>query len=135
MTACKTRFLAAAAILFAASAIANAQSGPMGHSMGSDLRKAVAGNTVYLRTSGIVLPIAYHPNGTMSGRLPALAAMMATDMPATDKGKWWTAEGRLCQRWNRWLDGRSHCYRFTRDGQTVQWLRDDGKTGTARIGG
>lgn len=126
------RVILAAAVTIAAAAAV--QAGNPGHMIGPELRKAVAGKTVYLKTSGIVLPIAYRPNGTMSGQLQAFAAAFSGDRPVTDKGKWWIDGNRLCQRWSQWLDGRSYCYKLTRDGQTVRWQRNDGRRGTARIG-
>lgn len=131
----KTYYCAAAAGLLAVLAVASAQTAAFARPESGELRETLAGNTLYLRTRGIVVPIAYHPDGRMSGQLPPLAAAVARDMSAKDSGKWWVADGRLCQRWNQWLDGRSHCYEFTRKGETVHWVRDDGRKGTARLGG
>jgi hypothetical protein len=33
------------------------------------------------------------------------------------------------------MDGKTYCYRLTRGGATVRWVRNDGRSGTARIGG
>ena len=33
------------------------------------------------------------------------------------------------------MDGKTYCYRLTRDGLAVRWVRNDGRSGTARIGG
>jgi hypothetical protein len=33
------------------------------------------------------------------------------------------------------MEGKSYCFKLTRQGNTVQWSRNDGHTGTARIGG
>lgn len=101
---------------------------------GPKLRKAVAGKTVYLNTSGIVLPISYRANGTMRGQLKAFAAALAGGKPV-DSGRWWISNNRLCQRWKKWLNGKSYCYKLTRNGQKVVWVRNDGRSGTARIGG
>lgn len=101
---------------------------------GDELRNAVAGKTVYLSTSGIVLPISYRSNGTMRGRLKAFAAALAGGQPV-DSGRWWISNNQLCQRWSRWLDGKSYCYKLTRNGQNVVWVRNDGRSGTARLGG
>src|SRR5262249_26619538 len=54
---------------------------------------------------------------------------------ASDHGKWWVADDQLCQQWSSWMDGKSYCYKLTRNGSTVQWVRNDGRSGTARIGG
>ena len=111
-----------------------AQAANPGEISGPELRKVVAGKTVYLSTSGIVLPISYRSNGTMRGRLQAFAAALAGGKPV-DSGRWWINKNQLCQRWNRWLDSKSYCYKLRRQGQQVVWLRNDGRRGTARIGG
>ena len=33
---------------------------------------------------------------------------------------------QLCQRWIRWLEGKSYCYQFTLKGKSVRWVRNDG---------
>jgi hypothetical protein len=33
------------------------------------------------------------------------------------------------------LEGKSYCYKFTIKGKSVRWVRNDGRSGTARIGG
>src|SRR5262245_59842422 len=48
---------------------------------GDELRKAVSGKTIYLRISGFELPIRYSPNGSMSGRMSAVAAALARGDP------------------------------------------------------
>ena len=101
---------------------------------GPAIRKALAGKTVYLSASGIVLPIAYRGNGTMSGRLKISTASLAGGAPTKDTGRWWISRDRLCQRWNRWQGGKSYCYKLSRQGQSLVWVRDDGQRGTARIG-
>ena len=101
---------------------------------GEALRKTVAGKTVYLRTQGVEVPIQYRTNGTMSGRLRALAAAFGRG-PSADRGRWWISNGRLCQKWSRWLDGKPYCYALKRAGTQVHWQRNDGRRGTARISG
>ncbi len=100
-----------------------------------ELRKAVTGKTVYLRAQGIELPISYRSNGTMSGRLRAFVATLAGGTATADSGKWWISNNQLCQKWNRWLDGKSYCYKLSRNGSQVHWRRNDGRSGTARISG
>jgi len=126
----KRIFLIAAFACFAMTAHA-AKFGDMN---AAELRKAVAGKTVYLSASGIVLPIAYGANGTMRGRLKASLASLAGGSPI-DTGRWWIINNQLCQRWSHWLKGKSYCYKLTRQGQTLVWVRNDGRRGTARIGG
>ena len=52
-----------------------------------------------------------------------------------DRGRWWVAEDKLCIRWQNWMGRRPHCFTMQRISPTlVRWWRDDGKSGTARIG-
>lgn len=102
---------------------------------GDELRHAISGKTVYLNISGFELPINYAANGRMSGKMSTVAASFARGDGAQDRGKWWVANDQLCQQWTSWMDGKAYCYRLTRDGSTVRWVRNDGRSGTARIGG
>jgi hypothetical protein len=102
---------------------------------GDELRKAISGKTVYLNVSGFELPIRYAANGHMSGKMSTIAASFSRGDGASDTGKWWVANDQLCQQWSSWMDGKTYCYKLTRNGSTVQWARNDGHSGTARIGG
>ncbi len=99
------------------------------------LRQAISGRTVYVVTPlGIELPIRYYANGTMTSKSSAHLASMAGENTHTDYGRWWVANGRLCQRWQNWLNRQSYCYEMTITGRDVIWRRNDGRTGTARLG-
>jgi hypothetical protein len=102
---------------------------------GNELRQAISGKTIYLNISGFELPINYAANGRMSGKMSTVAASFSRGDGAQDRGKWWVADDQLCQQWTSWMDGKTYCYRLTRDGSTVRWVRNDGRSGTARIGG
>src|SRR5680860_135363 len=102
---------------------------------GDGLRKAISGKTVFLNVSGFELPIRYAANGRMSGKMSTVAASFSRGDGAQDRGKWWVAGDQLCQQWVSWMDGKAYCYQLTREGATVRWARNDGRSGTARIGG
>jgi hypothetical protein len=102
---------------------------------GDELRQAISGKTVYLNISGFELPINYAANGRMSGKMSTVAASFSRGDGAQDRGKWWVAGDQLCQQWTSWMDGKAYCYKLTRTGSTVRWVRNDGRSGTARIGG
>jgi hypothetical protein len=102
---------------------------------GDALRQAVSGKTVYLKVSGFELPIQYSSYGTMRGSMGTIAAAFSRGDGASDSGKWWIADDQLCQKWTSWMDGNTYCYRLSRTGNAVQWVRNDGRSGTARIGG
>ena len=101
---------------------------------GDALEKAVAGKVVYMSTEGGTVPIHYKANKTMSGKLQMVTAVLAITAPKRDHGTWWIDGERLCQRWSRWLDGKTHCYKLQRDGNNVLWERNDGRKGNARLG-
>ena len=125
------RILLIAALAGSATSVSQAAS--PGDLNGPAVRKDLSGKTVFLSASGIVLPVAYRSNGTMSGRLQASAAALAGNASMQDSGRWWVSNDQLCQRWNRWQGGKSYCYKLSRQGQKVVWVRDDGRRGTARI--
>ena len=98
-----------------------------------ELRRAVAGKTVYLDVSGFELPIRYLDHGRMSGRMGTVAATLSIGDPVSDSGVWWIEANQLCQRWTSWMDGQIHCYKISRQGNAINRLREDGVSGTARI--
>jgi hypothetical protein len=132
MTAMLKQFLLTAA--FSALGLGAALAAEPASLSGDELRKAVSGNTVYLRISGFELPIRYSPGGSMAGRMSAVAATLARGDSASDRGKWWVSGSQLCQRWSSWMEGKSYCYKLTRRGNSVSWVRNDGRSGSARIG-
>ena len=102
---------------------------------GDALRSAVVGKTVFLKISGFELPIEYSSRGTMKGSMGTVAAAFSRGDGASDRGKWWIADNQLCQKWNTWMEGQTYCYELSRNGSQVRWMRNDGASGTARIGG
>jgi hypothetical protein len=102
---------------------------------GDELKKAISGKTVFLNISGFELPINYSANGRMSGKMSTIAASFSRGDGTQDHGKWWVAGDQLCQQWSSWMDGKSYCYKLTLRGKAISWVRNDGRSGTARIGG
>ena len=100
---------------------------------GSKLREAISGKTIYLNTPLGEIPIQYQPNGTMRGSSSVTLATLAGESVTSDTGRWWVMREQLCQQWKNWADSRSHCYKLRTAGSSVQWRRNDGQSGTARI--
>ena len=122
----------AAALLFATSATAAENGRDLS---GQQLRTALSGKTLYIQTPiGAEVPVKYRHNGTMQGRSSTQLAMLAGEDVNADKGRWWIKSTQLCQKWNNWADGRAYCYRFRIKGDSVYWTRNDGKSGSARLG-
>jgi hypothetical protein len=95
------------------------------------LKQTVVGKTVNLDTPfGVSIPITYHGNGLMSGKAGILESFLGAQ---SDRGRWWVANGKLCQKWFRWLDAEPSCMQLKQDGAKILWRRDDGLSGTATI--
>jgi hypothetical protein len=100
---------------------------------GADLHAAVAGKTVYVQSPMGEIPIRYAANGTLHGRTEL--ALLDGESQTSDRGRWWVSDKKLCIQWHSWMEGKAHCFTMHRiGGSTVRWRRDDGKSGTARLG-
>ncbi|MFV0298678.1 MAG: hypothetical protein ACK5JT_21455 [Hyphomicrobiaceae bacterium] len=108
---------------------AEARSGSFGH---EDLKKAVSGKTVKISTPiGLPLTVNYGANGIMVGSVgSALAAYLGS---AKDRGRWKIRNGKLCQKWFKWLASEEICMELSQAGGTIHWRTDSGRTGTAEI--
>jgi len=102
---------------------------------GEALRSAISNKTVFLKISGFELPIQYSSRGTMKGSMGTVAAAFVTGDGSSDRGRWWVAGNQLCQKWSSWMEGQTYCYTLRRNGAQVRWVRNDGRSGTARIPG
>ena len=128
----KTVLIAAASLMLAGPACAAEEAILL---TGKDLRKAVSGKTIFLQTAiGAEVPIRYQPNGTMKGSSSSSLAALAGEEVSADTGRWWVRRAELCQQWSKWSNGRAHCYKLRAAGTKVSWSRNDGESGTARLG-
>ena len=65
---------------------------------------------------------------------PVLAAGLGRYMTPKDRGRWWVSGNRLCQKWQQWYDGKTFCFTVTKLADNrIRWVRDDGKSGFARL--
>ena len=132
----KPAIMTAAAFATLALAVPLSESQAGEAALSSDgLRKAVSGKTVFLNISGFELPIQYSSRGTMKGSMGTVAAAFSRGDGSSDRGKWWIADNQLCQKWSSWMESRTYCYKLSVNGSAVRWVRNDGRSGTARIGG
>jgi hypothetical protein len=128
----KTTLLTAATVATLALGAVQANAGALS---GDALRNAISGKTVFLKISGFELPIQYSSRGTMKGSMGLVAAALSRGDGSSDRGKWWVDGDQLCQKWNVWMDGNTYCYKLSQSGSNVRWVRNDGRSGTARIAG
>lgn len=97
-----------------------------------ELRTAVVGKTVNIDTPlGTPLTVQIAANGMMHGTATGALALYLGS--GKDRGRWRVKDGRLCQKWFKWLDAEESCIAIKQDGLKIFWRREDGKTGTAMI--
>tara|TARA_R100001129_G_scaffold142595_2_gene103742 strand:+ start:26065 stop:26379 length:315 start_codon:yes stop_codon:yes gene_type:complete len=101
---------------------------------GQELKSLVSGKRIYLQTPfGGEFPLYYQTSGAVSGDGSALG--LGKFMAPKETGKWWVDGANLCQQWPTWYDGKATCFTIEKTGDSsLNWVRDDGKSGTARIG-
>jgi len=102
------------------------------HLGSEDLKTAVAGKTVTIDTPlGLPITVNYGANGLMTGSAgTALAVYLGA---AKDRGRWHVRNGKLCQKWFKWLSGDMTCLTLRQEGSKIHWSSDEGQTGTATI--
>jgi hypothetical protein len=117
------------ALPFAAPALASSFSG-------SEIRSDIIGRTIFLAAPfGGEFPLNYRPGGQVDGDGEASGFAGRLAQPK-DTGRWWIDGNRLCQQFQNWYNGAPMCFELTRTGpNTLNWVRDNGETGRARIGG
>ncbi|MDW5314057.1 hypothetical protein [Rhizobium sp. PL01] len=100
----------------------------------ADIRSLIIGKTIYLAAPlGGEFPLNYHPSGDVDGSGKALG--LGKFIQPNDTGRWWIKADKLCQQFKVWYDGSPMCFDLTATGEgKVKWVRDNGETGTARIG-
>jgi hypothetical protein len=100
---------------------------------GDALKSFISGKRVYLAVPlGGELPLNYRSNGRVDGS--GEAAGLGRYMKPKDSGRWWVSGNRLCQKWQEWYDGKTFCFTVTKlSDSRIRWVRDDGRSGVARV--
>jgi hypothetical protein len=101
---------------------------------GEALKEAVSGKHIFLKIPlGGEFPLHYLADGTVEGTSPQ--SLFANLEPKQDTGRWWVDGRSLCQTWKRWYEGKRYCFTLESTGPgSLHWVRDDGYSGSARIG-
>ena len=102
---------------------------------GGELKQFVSGKRVYLATPfGGEFPLMYKQSGVVTGDGTALG--LGKFLAPKETGKWGVKGANLCQQWPTWYDGKTTCFRIQKTGdRSLNWIRDDGRRGKARIEG
>ncbi|MGF0537745.1 hypothetical protein ACQQ2Q_07095 [Agrobacterium sp. ES01] len=100
----------------------------------ADIKGDIVGRRIFLAAPfGGEFPLNYRTNGQVDGDGKALG--LGRLAKPNDKGRWWIDGDRLCQQFTTWYKGEPMCFELYRTGQnTLKWIRNNGQTGTARIG-
>lgn len=106
-----------------------------GQLTGKRIAKLVSGKTVYLATPyGFEFPLVYRRDGTVTG--DGTGTLLARFFAPSETGRWWVGNGKLCQKWPSWYRGRTICFKIEQTGpRSLDWVRNDGYSGSARIRG
>ena len=133
VTKSRPRRFAVALLALALGAPAAASASDGNQLSGESLRAFIGGKRIYLAVPlGGEIPLSYRKNGVVDGS--GEAAGLGKYMTPKDRGRWWVAGDRLCQQWQEWYDGRTFCFTVRKlSGNRIQWVRDDGKRGVARV--
>jgi hypothetical protein len=132
-TSSKRRILALTLGLIAATGLAtgNAAADKLSN---SEIKSLVGGKKVFLATRWGEFPLYYAPNGRVTGDGTGMG--LARYFAPKETGQWYVDNNRLCQRFPTWYKGKTSCFTLTRTGENkLRWRRDDGYSGSARIGG
>jgi hypothetical protein len=101
---------------------------------GAEIKDAIGGKQVMLRTFWGGFPLRYASSGAVTGDGTALG--LAKFFAPKETGKWWVAGDKLCQQFPTWYKGKQFCFTLSRqNATTLKWVRDDGYSGTAKIAG
>jgi hypothetical protein len=102
---------------------------------GAELKNFVSGKRVYLKIRlGGEFPLEYRSNGQVTG--DGTKTGLGKYFAPKETGKWFVDGEKLCQQFPTWYKGKVSCFTIEKTGQTtLNWTRDDGYSGTARISG
>lgn len=100
---------------------------------GDKLKSFISGKRVYIAVPlGGEIPLNYRAGGVVDGS--GEAAGLGRYMTPKDRGRWWVSGDRLCQKWQEWYKGKPFCFTVTKLAENrIRWVRDDGKSGVARL--
>ncbi len=101
---------------------------------GTEIRETIGGKRVALRVVGIDFPMHYKVDGLVTG--DGSGTGLGRYFAPKETGRWWVTGNEMCQKFPTWYEGRTLCFQLRKTGpQQLEWMREDGKSGLARIVG
>ncbi|MBW8318270.1 MAG: hypothetical protein K0M47_02505 [Rhizobium sp.] len=100
----------------------------------AEIKQSVIGKRIYLAVPfGGEFPLNYRLDGQVDGSGEALG--LGRLAKPSDTGRWWIDGNRLCQKFTTRYKGEPMCFALERfSDNKLKWTRNNGQTGTARIG-
>jgi hypothetical protein len=96
------------------------------------IKETIAGKKVVLSTMGFNFPMFYAANGQVTGDGSDVG--LAKYFSPKETGRWWVENDKLCQQFPTWYKGKTWCFDLKKvDAKRLNWTRDDGFSGKARI--
>jgi hypothetical protein len=127
----KASIVATCVLAFATASLGAAKASELS---GGDIKEAIGGKTVMLKTRWGGFPLRYASSGAVTGDGSALG--LARFFAPKETGRWWVQGNQLCQQFPTWYKGKSLCFTLARkDEKTLKWVREDGYSGTAVVQG
>lgn len=132
MTTVKT--ISVLAALAASLFLTNTASANQNRFDATEIKQSIIGKRIYLAVPfGGEFPLNYRMDGRVDGTGEALG--LGRFAKPNDTGRWWIDSDRLCQKFTSWYKGEPMCFELERiDDRRLKWTRNNGQTGTARIG-
>jgi len=98
-----------------------------------EIKQLVNGKKIFLTIPfGGEFPLKYNTTGVVRG--DGTGTGLGKYLAPKDTGKWWIAEGQLCQKWSEWYKGKTTCFIISdKNGKKFRWKRDDGRSGKGRV--
>ena len=102
---------------------------------GDELKDFVNGKRIYLKIPfGGEFPLQYKTSGRVTG--DGTKTGLGKYFAPKETGEWFVDGERLCQQFPTWYKGKVNCFTVEKTGETtLNWVRDDGYSGKARIEG
>ncbi len=101
---------------------------------GQDIKQTITGKRVVLSSVGFEFPLVYKNNGRVTGDGSAVG--LSKFFAPKETGLWWVADDQLCQKFPTWYKGKTFCFKLQLAGpNNLNWRRNDGYTGSAKISG
>ncbi len=103
---------------------------------GEEITETIDGKRVVLELSsfGIDFSMFHRENGEVTG--DGSGTDLGSYFAPKETGNWWVSGEKMCQQFPTWYDGKRLCFKLRKvTPKRCEWIREDGKRGTAITSG